>query len=163
LLGYLIKLVKLEWIACDLLQEIFVKVWENRDSINSELSFRSYLFRIAENATYDFFRKLARDKRMQAQLSAVASAHYYAVEELITSKENIQMVRNVLRGLPPQRRQVFQLVKLQGMSYAEVSNRLNISTSTISDHIVKATKFVRQQLQKENAVAIILVIFLILG
>ena len=62
LFGYFIKFVKSEIIAADLLQDAFIKIWNNRQNIDPEKSFRSYLFRIAENLVYDFFRKAARNK-----------------------------------------------------------------------------------------------------
>ena len=62
LLGYFIKLVKSETFAAELLQDAFVKIWNNRQNIDPDRSFRSYLFRIAENLAYDFFRKAAREE-----------------------------------------------------------------------------------------------------
>jgi|GEM_PF-36392 len=163
LLGYLLKLVKVETIACDLLQVVFMKVWNNRDHIDSNLSFRSYLFQIAENTAYDFFRKAARDKKIQKQLIEKATSQYNHVEESLISKEDVQLLHTAMDSLPPQRRQVFQLVKMEGRSYADVSKELNISTSTISDHIVKATKFIRQRLEKEQSVALGILLFYLLN
>ncbi|MEJ7679291.1 MAG: RNA polymerase sigma factor [Segetibacter sp.] len=65
--GHVLKLVKSESFAQDLLQDIFVSIWDHRQNINPEKSFRSYLFRISENKVYDFFRKLARDKKLYEQ------------------------------------------------------------------------------------------------
>lgn len=154
LIGNLVKLLKSEELASDLLQEAFVRVWNNRSQIDPDKSFRSYLFRIAENLVYDFFRKAARDKRLRQQLLAGAAAHYQHVEEYFCKKENACRLAKALDALPPQRRQVFQLIKLEGRSYAEVSTLLNISVSTISDHIVKATRFIRKELGSEQTIAI---------
>lgn len=163
LLGYLIKLVKSETFSCELLQDAFVKIWNNRQNIDPSLSFRSYLFRIAENLVYDFFRKAARDKRLQAELINSASSQYRHVEENFCSKENAQLLREAINALPPKRRQVFQLIKIEERSYEEVSGLLNISTSTISDHIVKATKFIREQLEGYHLIAISILAFFLLS
>ena len=154
LMGNLVKLLKSEELAAELLQETFVKIWNHRSQIDAAKSFRSYLFRIAENLVYDFFRKASRDKKLQQQLLAGATAHYRHVEESVCNKENAYRLKRAIEALPPQRRQVFQLIKLEGRSYAEVSNALNISVSTISDHIVKATRFIRKELGSEQAVAV---------
>jgi RNA polymerase sigma-70 factor (family 1) len=159
LFGYLIKLVKSETFACELLQDAFIRIWNSRANINPEQSFRSYLFRIAENLVYDLFRKAARDKKLQDELIRSASSYYSHVEENFLSKEDVQLLHNVIEALPPQRRQVFQLIKLEGRTYSEVSQILNISVSTISDHIVKATKFIRQQLESKHAAAVGLLAF----
>lgn len=148
LLGYLLKLLKSEDIACEILQDAFIKVWHNRRNIDPEQSFRSYLFRIAENLVYDFFRKAARDKKLQAVLINNACKDYSPVEERLCLKENHQLLRSAIDTLPPKRRQVFQLIKIEERSYEEVSRLLQISVSTINDHIVKATKSIRENLER---------------
>ena len=140
----LLKLVKSTAIAEELLQDIFVLIWEKRHTIEINSSFRAWLFRIGENKVYDFFRKLKRDEQLHTYVRAMASLEYTHIEESILSRENNLLLHAAIGKLPPQRRQVFQLCKLQGKSYQEVSALLGISTSTINDHIVKATRSIRQ-------------------
>lgn len=160
LLGNFIRLVKSEAAAAELLQSLFVKIWENRCTIDPDKSFCSYLFRIAENLVYDYFRKAARDKKLQAILINRATGQYLHVEETLYSKESAHALHDAIAALPSQRRKVFQLVKMEGRSYEEVSRLLHISTSTISDHIVKATKFIREQLGNnyELSISILLLV-----
>jgi RNA polymerase sigma-70 factor (ECF subfamily) len=61
-------------------------------------------------------------------------------------------LQKAINSLPPKRRKVFQMVKMEDRSYEEVSRLLNISTSTINDHIVKATKFVLENLERSHVV-----------
>jgi RNA polymerase sigma-70 factor (ECF subfamily) len=160
LLGYLVKLVKSELYATELLQDTFIKIWINRHNIDSTQSFRSYLFRIAENGVCDFFRKVARDKGLLAELINVTTSHYNHVEESFTYKENEQLLQDLIGELPPKRRQVFRLIKMEERSYEEVSTLLNISTSTISDHIVKATKFIHERSKGNDSVAIAILFYI---
>ena len=160
LYGNLYKMVKSESVAQEILQEVFIKIWKNRSSIDPEKSFRSYLFKIAENNVYDFFRKVARDKKMQTQLMTVATEHYEHVEDLLLRKENTLILQKAIDSLSPQRQQVFRLCKLEGKSYDEVSRQLGISVSTISDHIVKANKAVREYLFEHMDMTIILICIL---
>jgi len=148
LLGFLIKLVKSDLYAAELLQDTFIKLWDNRMNIDPNQSFRSYLFRIAENSVYDFFRKAARDKKLQAAIIKSACEKYQHVEENLVTKENDQILQEAINLLPPKRRLVFQLIKIEERSYDEVSTLLNISESTINDHIVKATKTIREDLKQ---------------
>lgn len=148
LFGYLIKLVKSEVFAQELLQDTFIKLWNKRENINPEKSFRSYLFRITENNVYDFFRKAARDKKLQDALIKSACENYQHVEENLLTKENEQILQDAINLLPPKRRQIFQLIKIEERSYDEVSALLNISVSTINDHIVKAMKSIREALKQ---------------
>ena len=148
LLGYIIRLVKSDWYAAELLQDTFVKLWNNRKNIDPDGSFRSYLFRIAENNVYDFFRKAARDKKLQEAIIKNACENYRHVEENLLTKENEQILQDAINLLPPKRRQIFQLIKIEERSYEEVSTLLNISVSTINDHIVKATKSIHEALKQ---------------
>ncbi len=150
LYGNLLKLVKSETEAQEILQDVFLKIWENRQNIDIEKSFRSYLFKIAENKVVDFFRKVARDKKREAQLISLATNEYVPVEELLQSDEKAAILQKAIDSLPPQRQQVFRLCKLEGKSYKEVSEQLGISVSTISDHIVKATKSIRDYFENNE-------------
>jgi len=148
LFGYLIRLVKSESIAADLLQDAFIKIWNNRQNIDPEKSFRSYLYRITENLVYDFFRKAARDKKLQAAIIESYDDSYNHVEESFCVAEVDHKLKEVIKLLPAKRRQVFQLIKIEERSYEEVSELLHISVSTINDHVVKATKSVRKNLER---------------
>lgn len=147
------SLVKIQEIAEEILQEIFVLIWEKRETIIINQSFKAYLFRIAENKVIDFFRKLKRDKILFERVKEISSAVYTHVEESILSSESSSVFRKAIESLPPQRRQIFCMCKMEGKSYNEVSHLLGISTSTINDHIVKATRTVRECLlaNKETA------------
>jgi RNA polymerase sigma-70 factor (family 1) len=162
LYGNLLKMVKHAETAEELLQDIFIQVWEKRQTIEIHTSFRAYLFRIGENKVYDFYRKLRRDKSLFAYVKAVASEQYSHIEENLLFRENAQLLQNAISSLPNQRRQIFELCKIQGKSYQEVSALLNISTSTVNDHIVKATRSIRQYIFLHNKTASALIFFSLL-
>ena len=164
LFGKLIKLVKSEWHAREILQEVFLKLWEHRKSIDPEKSFRSFLFKIAENKVYDFFRKAARDKNMASQLIALSTTNYNSFNLVDSDDEHLAILHKAIEALPLQRQLVFRLCKLEGKSYKEVSDSLGISISTISDHIVKGTKSIRDYFEKNNNsnLALLLILFILL-
>ncbi|MFI5129135.1 MAG: RNA polymerase sigma factor [Chitinophagales bacterium] len=145
--GRLLKLVKSSSVAEEILQDVFLKLWEHRKSIDSERSFRSFLFKIAENKVYDFFRSVARDKKRAAELIVLSTTRYTEIEEFFLFDEKSVAVQRAIDTLPAQRQQVFRLCKLDGKSYKEVSELLGISLSTISDHIVKGKKTIREYLK----------------
>jgi RNA polymerase sigma-70 factor (family 1) len=140
----LLKLIKSRTLAQEKLQEIFILIWEKRETINIQSSFSSYLYRIGENKVIDFFREAKRDQKLYSQLKAAASEQYAYPERDLSSLEDTGLLQEALETLPPQRKRVFEFCKLQGKSYHEVSQLLGISSSTINDHIVKATRSIRQ-------------------
>ncbi len=87
---------------------------------------------------------------MYAYIKAAAIEHYSHIEENLLFRENARLLQNAISTLSPQRRQIFELCKIQGKSYQEVGALLNISTSTINDHIVKATRSIRQYIFLHN-------------
>ncbi|MBV8252067.1 MAG: sigma-70 family RNA polymerase sigma factor [Chitinophaga sp.] len=160
LYGNLLKLVKSETIAQEILQEVFIKIWEHRAGIDIEKSFRSYLFRIAENMVCNFYTKAGRHQALLKKLANHQDGAYAHIEEAIVSREESVFLVRALAALPVQRRQVFELCKMEGKSYNEVSLLLGISVSTISDHIVKANRFLREYALKHKELLIILALVL---
>lgn len=155
----ILKLVKQEQVAQEILQDIFIIVWEKRDTIDIQSSFRSYLFRIGENKVIDFYRKARRDQNLYAYIKAVATEHYTHIEEALLNRENAELLQKAVNSLPAQRKQVFELCKLQGKSYQEVSEALGISPSTVNDHIVKATRAIRQYIYANREINTALLLF----
>jgi RNA polymerase sigma-70 factor (ECF subfamily) len=158
----LVRLVKSEEIAAEILQDIFVIIWEKRSSIEIQQSFRAYLYRIGENKVADFFRRVRRDRKLFSQIQKLASEHYSYIEEDMICRENAEILKKAIDTLPPQRKQIFELCKLQGKSYNEVSSQLGISTSTINDHIVKGTKAIREFLYSNQQYSASLLLFILL-
>jgi RNA polymerase sigma-70 factor (family 1) len=138
----------------ELVQDVFIKVWDKRDRIDTSKSFRSWLFTIAVNLVYDEFRQAARDKTLENRLIALSAKHYTIEQESTVSDEQLDAINQVIALLPPQRKKIFMLCKSEGMSYEEVSKTLNISTATVRDHMVKANKTIQQYLQANPDIAL---------
>lgn len=160
----LLRLVKIEMVAEEMLQDIFVLIWEKRETIIIEQCFNAYLTRIAENKVFDFFRKAKRDRTLAEYIKNISSAAYSHIEEKIFINETSSVFQKALNALPPQRKQVFCLCKIEGKSYNEVSGLLGISPSTVNDHIVKATSAVKKvMLANKETVSIWLYVCLFLN
>ncbi len=158
LIGSIFKLVKSEEMTKDILQDLFLKVWEMRESLNPEKSFRSYLFRICENLVYDRYRKLARDKKMQQHFTQFSQTWYKHVEETVVSKEVSTQIYEALESLPPQCKKVFILFKMEGKSYKEISKQLGISTSTVNNHLYKANQLLGTRFKQHALIYSIIVL-----
>lgn len=148
------RMVNDEDTAKELLQDLFMKIWEIRQQVDPEKSFKSYLYTIGVNLVYDHFRKAAKGKRLASNLLAMAIDRYTHIEESLISKDNMDLIKNAVDKLSPQRKKVFILCKLEGKSYEEVSKELHISTSTIHDHMVKANYVIRNYLHNHPDLAV---------
>lgn len=157
----LLRIVKDTDTAQDLLQLAFVKVWEKRHLIDPEKDFLAYLIQISRNLAYDHFRKVAVERKLENYLLSVTDEAYCHIEEELVYKESNQLFLDAVAKLSPQRKQVFTLCKMEGKSYHEVGDLLNISKSTISDHLLKSNKFIRAQMSiSEVLVSILLLLSL---
>ena len=152
-----------EEIAKELLQDLFMKLWENREKVDTSKSFRSYLYTITVNLVYDFFRKSNRKKEVEMHFYAMSVDYNILSEDAIDSNENIQLVNDAINLLSPKRKKIFIMCKVDGMSYEEVSNELNVSKSTIHDHIVKANHFIKDYLKSNINIIVYLMTSFFLG
>ena len=140
----LINILKTDVIAQEVLQDVFIIIWKNRENIDVSKCFYAYLSCIVVNKCYDYFRKISNEKKMYSKLNNVYE--YSPIEEGLINKESLMTLYQVIELLPPKRKLIFSLCKVDGKSYEEVSQQLGVSLSTISDHIVKANHFIRNQL-----------------
>lgn len=159
----LLYLLKSETLAEEALQDLFMKVWSLRMSIDPEKSFQAYLYRIAISLVYDTFRKAKRQHRVFHELAAANTGWYTHIEETIIDRENRGLLETILRRLPNKRRKIFVACKLEGKSYKEVAKEFSISTTTVNDHIQKATQYVKVQLQSADGFWLVILISCILS
>ena len=149
----LLKMIKVEFVAEEILQKVFIKIWEKRHLIDPEQGLKAYIYQIAQNMVYDFYRNLARENELQAQVK-------YAIKDLaedaaanLLLKETSELLEMAIEQLPEQQKIVFRLCKQEGKSYDEVSQLLGISPSTINGHIVRATKKVKTFMFKTHNIS----------
>jgi RNA polymerase sigma-70 factor, ECF subfamily len=146
--------------AMEIVQDVFVKVWERRMDIRTDLSFNAYLLTISKN----FFIKKSREN---ATLTAQNQYYFKTHSELDTSSEDIliysdlfNIAQSVIETLPDQQRQVFKLSRIDQLSNREISEKLNLSVRTVENHILRASARLKERL-KELGIGICLVLGLL--
>ena len=149
------SMIKDEMIADELIQDLFLKVWHKREEINPKSTFQAYLYTVANNLVFDYFRKIAKDKRLTARLLIHATDFYMHSDELLESKESMQVLLKAIDQLSPQRKLVFTRCKLEGKSYEQASLELGISVATINSHMTQSLRTVREYILKNYDVAVV--------
>lgn len=140
----LIRLLKNDVLVEEVLQETFITLWERRERVDPEKSVDSYLFRISANKAKNLFKRAAYDEKMRAYFIEAIESGYEQIETKLFREENSQLLHKLLNKLPSKQREVYTLCKLEGMSYREVSERLNISESAVNSHIRRANALLKQ-------------------
>ena len=138
------RMIKIPEIVEELLQDVFLKVWLNRAEIDLNKSFKSWIFTIAQNTIYAYYRKLALDAKMQKHLLETFAEFYEQTEDYIFSKERLSLLNEAIEKLPAQRKEIFRLCRIEGKSYQEAAEILSLSPSTVSNQLVSATKYIRR-------------------
>jgi RNA polymerase sigma factor (sigma-70 family) len=150
----LIRLLSSRDLVEDLLQELFIRLWNNRERIDVEKPIEAYLYRIATNLVNDYFREISRDKKLAEELWHRISEIYNPFDEVSEVNADSELFRSIDK-LPEQRKKVFLLCKLEKKSYAEVSRLLEISEAAVNDHITKANRFLRDNYDKAIPFAVV--------
>lgn len=145
----ILRMVKSTEIAEELLQDMFMRLWTNRENIDPSKSVKAYLYQIAKNMVIDLMRRASKEQHILQQIIQSSSEIYDHVEESLFRKENEAILQLAIDQLPPQRKKIFVHCKLEGMSYKEVAELYSISTSTVNDHIQKSTHLIREYLMKK--------------
>lgn len=146
----LLKMVRIKAVAEELTQDVFVRIWDKRALIDSQQPFKPYLYRIAQHILYDFYRKVARDERLQDELRVLNVAHHDPVIEGVFLKETQMIIDQAIASLSEKQREIYTLCRIEGKSYKEVSLVLGISVHTVSTHMARASKNVQSFMLKNQ-------------
>jgi len=164
--GFLYKILRSHEDVEELLQVVFVKIWENRTTINHELSPDAYVFKIAKNSALDALRQKVRKLFLEKQLVNKFKAGENAGEETDSLVDNDLrlFIDKLMSNVPERRREIFKLRYEQELSYKEIAKRLNISENTVDTQIRRTLNYLRTQLGKElwNVALPLIVLFSIL-
>jgi RNA polymerase sigma-70 factor, ECF subfamily len=127
----------------EIVQIIFIKIWENRATLNPDLSFHAYLFQAAKNHVYNEAKKELREIKLAQQYLAQTEHSGNYTEDYIVFKELQEQTSISIDSLPPQQKQIFMLSFQDGLSHDEIAAKLNISKRTVENHIYRATKQIK--------------------
>jgi RNA polymerase sigma-70 factor (ECF subfamily) len=144
---FLRRFIKDEEVARDMAQDIFFKVWTNRETISKVDSFQNYLFRMAKNMIYDYYEHSFIKEKYNHKLSEQAQDHYTDIlEEEIFVKELSILIDIAIEKMPPQRKLIFVKSRKEGLSNETIAQELNISKRTVENHITQALNDIRKSI-----------------
>ncbi len=155
------SILKIENDIDDILQEVFVKIWLNRQKINNVETFNSYIFTITKNEVLNLIRSNLRDQTFKDELFLRSVAEEYQTQNLVEFNEIETRINQIVASLPEKRQQVFILSRMEGLSNKEIALQLNISEKTVEDHITHAIKYIKSSL-KEMGILSLLYFYLFL-
>lgn len=141
---YVLRFVKSPAIAQDVLQDVFLKIWEIRERINPDLSFKAYLYRISRNSVFKLMKQMAGDESLRLRVLQQFGESVADADLKLCWQQYEGILQAAITRLPPQRQKVFRLCREEGKSYEEVATELNISRHTVKEHMVLAMKSIKE-------------------
>lgn len=135
------KLIFDEDTAQDILQEVFLKLWQNRQRFKEEQELASWLFTVSYNQSITHIRKLLKEKEYQTSYSIDTTVIHNETE--LGEDLKLELLSEAINKLPSRRKQIFELCKLQGKTYAEAAAILGITHDTVKEQMNAALKSVK--------------------
>lgn len=147
-------------LAEDCVQDVFLKLWSSRESLEIQTSLNAYLYRCVHNAFLDGWRK---DSRKKSLIEELRLETVMELEEQMqrTEDERIPHLMNAIEKLPEKQKQIFILNKLKNYRYKEIAEMKNISERTVEGQIRKAMITLRKEMIRLGVDKIFLLIILI--
>lgn len=132
--------------AVEILNDSFLKVFNNFNDFNPELSFKSWLRRIIINTSIDYYRKDLKYNKTDSidDYFDIEISDYNVIDEL-----NAEDILNLLNELPEIYRLTFNLYEIEGFKHEEIAEKLNISTSTSRSNLTRAKQMLRKLFEKK--------------
>lgn len=155
---HILKMVKDREQVHDLVQEAFVKAFDNLDTYNTNYAFSTWLYRIAKNNTIDYLRKKklntlsidspvkTKDGEMQMQLPDESAS----TDRQIIQKERQKIVQQAIQDLPEKYRKVIELRHMEEKSYQEIADLLDSPLGTVKAHIFRARELLYKALKDKK-------------
>ncbi len=156
LYAFLFRLLNSKEDAEEIVQETFIKIWEKREDFIEGYPFQSFLFKIAKNAFLNLNRKKVNRKVFEDHLSFLNEISSENTDDYVIFKETTEIINTVICGLPPKRKEIFLLRRIEGFSRQEIANKLEISVITVDSQLLKANKYLKEELKKYSLLMIIL-------
>ena len=146
----------------EILQEIFIKIWENREKLTNVDCADSYLLQIAKNRVIDKVRNQQFRQRVLSQIRRSKEVSNSSTADECAFREYYRVVQEAIEKLPPKRKLIFRLNTENGFSADEIARQLKISRSVVQKQLYSASHFVRKYLFEHAEVSFSFVFFLLI-
>ena len=147
LYGYFYKKTSSKYLAEELVQIAFIKLWNSRHLLSDEWPLEVQLLRIMKTSLIDLLRKELRDAKAYQVYNQYVSQSATQHQQEDFSGDQLQVIEKVMETMPPVRKKVFHLSRYRGLSHKQIALELAISPKTVENHITQALKQLRHLLK----------------
>lgn len=149
------KFLKVEDDINDILQDVFIKLWENRKNIKNVETFNAWIFTITKNTVISYFREKIKLTEFESRVREMATSEGYLTDTTAEYEDIKEKVGQLIEQLPEKRKQIFKLSREQGLSNKEIATEMGISVKTVEDHIMHAIRFLKNNLKTLDIITLL--------
>ncbi|MFV0376784.1 MAG: RNA polymerase sigma factor [Mangrovibacterium sp.] len=159
LYAFLLNLTHSKFDSEEILQQVFVRIWEKRDLFNEQYPFETFLFKVAKNTFLNYTRKKINQRIVDQNIELYTELTAENADSYFMLRETNELIESIISSMPPKRQQIFRMQKIEGLSRKEISEKLQLSVVTIDTHLAKANKDVLTALKRYGILAVALTLF----
>jgi RNA polymerase sigma-70 factor (ECF subfamily) len=146
LYGFLYQLTKSHSVSEDILQDTFMRIWEDRERLDGIRDFKAYVFTMVKHRALNSLKRISKEELMIRQIAHQSDMEDRSTESDVQYNELKKKIDRVVHQLPPQQRTVYQMSREQGLRQEEISDRLNVTVSTVKKHLTLSLRTIRKHL-----------------
>ncbi|OJY91309.1 MAG: hypothetical protein BGP14_15870 [Sphingobacteriales bacterium 44-15] len=162
LYNYLYTVVKSKEIAEEIVIDVFLKIWTGRELITEIRNMDAFLHKVAYNKALDFFRIASRNAALQKLIRReMEEAREKQADHRLQEWECKEIINRALERLSPQRRIIFTLSRMEGLSYDQIAEKLHLSRNTVRNTMAETLRSLRSYLKEHEINAVLLLCFLV--
>lgn len=139
----------------NLVQDVYLNLWEHRYKVQKNSSIKYYLFTIAYNSAISIIKKKAKESQYFEYIKSLQENIEESVNVELEYNELKKKYDEIIKELPLRQKEIFYLHRIEGLKYKEISNRLNISINTVENQMSRALKTIRAKIDNYFLFAIL--------
>lgn len=145
-----LRLVKDQAEAEDVVQEVLIKVWRQGTELKLIQNLEAWCIRLTRNQALDKLKSGYRKRKSQLDTQVLQIADNTQPDVLLESQDTMQRIKRLINQLPEQQRAVVQLRDVEGLSYQEICESLDLPMSQVKSHLFRARQKLRQRIEKSG-------------
>lgn len=140
----------------DIIQDVFMNIWQNRKKLVINISLKSYLYACVRYQVFHQFRKNKDNIQVEFFNNLDTRFQHATPETEMMHEELVQQITSIIKSFPKKRQLVYKLSREEQLSHKEIAERLNISTKTVENHITKSLQTIRLSMGSLASMAMII-------
>lgn len=159
--SFIKKYLRSQELSDDICQNVFIKIWEQREQLSTVTELGAWAFTIAKRQCIDLLKKASREETAMNMILSAYSSEVNQDENRLYTREYLQFIEDTLSRMPPRTTEVFRLCRQQCKTYDEAAAELGITRDAIKKHMVRSMRILKEAAESELGISFSFLIILL--